>query len=43
VQGEGPIRDPSELESVLRGAVEDVRGGACVVVDVWTQNRTLDV
>jgi acetolactate synthase-1/2/3 large subunit len=43
VKGEGPIRDPSELESVLRGAVEDVRGGACVVVDVWTQNRTLDV
>jgi acetolactate synthase-1/2/3 large subunit len=43
VKGEGPIRDPSELESVLRGAVEDVRGGACVVVDVWTQNRMLDV
>jgi thiamine pyrophosphate-dependent acetolactate synthase large subunit-like protein len=43
VQGEGPIKEASQLGPVLASAVEAVRGGACVVVDVWTENRQVQL
>jgi thiamine pyrophosphate-dependent acetolactate synthase large subunit-like protein len=43
VRGEGPITDAPELKAVLAAAVEDVRAGACVVVDVWTRNRSVQL
>jgi acetolactate synthase-1/2/3 large subunit len=39
VEGEGPVKDADELGGVLRRAVEAVKRGALVVVDVRTENR----
>jgi acetolactate synthase-1/2/3 large subunit len=41
--GHGPIKDASELAPVLREAVDSVRDGACVVIDVWTENRAIQL
>jgi len=35
----GPIKDPAELGTVLKKAVEVVRAGEPALVDVWTQPR----
>jgi thiamine pyrophosphate-dependent acetolactate synthase large subunit-like protein len=43
VQGEGPVKDAGELQAVFQPAVDAVRGGACVVIDVWVQNRVARV
>jgi thiamine pyrophosphate-dependent acetolactate synthase large subunit-like protein len=43
VHGEGPIKEIDELQAVLRPAVETVRGGGCVVIDVWVENRVARV
>lgn len=39
VAGVGPIKDARDLGLALRQAVEDVKRGQLVVVDVWTENR----
>jgi thiamine pyrophosphate-dependent acetolactate synthase large subunit-like protein len=39
VRGIGPVSEASALGSALSDAVQAVRGGACVVVDVWVENR----
>lgn len=39
VSGVGPVKDASTLRDTLPSAVESVREGACVVVDVWVENR----
>lgn len=39
VSGVGPVKDASTLRDTLSSAVESVREGACVVVDVWVENR----
>jgi thiamine pyrophosphate-dependent acetolactate synthase large subunit-like protein len=43
VQGVGPIKEAGDLQAVLPPAVEAARGGACVVVDVWVENRVARV
>ena len=43
VRGEGPITEPENLASTLASAVAEVRNGACVVVDVWTRNRVVQL
>jgi acetolactate synthase I/II/III large subunit len=43
VRGEGPVKDAAELRELLPGAVEAVRGGECVVIDVWTENRQVQL
>jgi acetolactate synthase I/II/III large subunit len=37
--GAGPIKDPAELTSTLKRAVEVVKSGQPALVDVWTQPR----
>jgi thiamine pyrophosphate-dependent acetolactate synthase large subunit-like protein len=41
VRGEGPVTRADELRHALDAAVAEVRGGACVVLDVWTENRVV--
>jgi thiamine pyrophosphate-dependent acetolactate synthase large subunit-like protein len=41
VQGEGPVKEVGDLRAALRSATEAARAGACVVVDVWVENREL--
>jgi thiamine pyrophosphate-dependent acetolactate synthase large subunit-like protein len=43
VQAEGPVKEAAELGPVLASAVQAVRDGACVVVDVWTENRKVQL
>jgi thiamine pyrophosphate-dependent acetolactate synthase large subunit-like protein len=43
VQGVGPIKEVGELQAALPPAVEAARGGACIVVDVWVENRVARV
>ena len=43
VLAEGPVTDVTQLKQALTSAVADVRGGACVVVDVWTRNREVQL
>jgi acetolactate synthase-1/2/3 large subunit len=35
----GPIKDPAELGTTLKRAVEVVKAGQPALVDVWTQPR----
>jgi thiamine pyrophosphate-dependent acetolactate synthase large subunit-like protein len=39
VRGEGPVKQIADLQAVLPPAVAAVRGGGCVVIDVWVENR----
>lgn len=39
VEAVGPVKEASQLRDALGSAVDAVRGGACVVVDVWVENR----
>jgi len=41
VGGEGPVKNPDDLGPTLRRAVEEVKQGQLVVVDVRTENRTM--
>ena len=41
VGGVGPVQDPSELGPALRRAVDDVKRGQLVVVDVRSENRNM--
>lgn len=43
VCAEGPIRDVVDLRPALESAVDGVREGATVVVDVWTENRVVQL
>lgn len=43
VRGEGPVTEASDLGATLASAVAEVRTGACVVVDVWTRNRVVEL
>jgi acetolactate synthase-1/2/3 large subunit len=39
LQGEGPIKDASDLGPALHRAIDSVKRGQFAIVDVWTENR----